>query len=160
MHHLDRYDLAILAALQGDARMTWLELGEAVSLSATAAQRRVRALRDAGVIRRFTVDLSRQRLGQEVRAFVSVNVDRRDVELAERFRRTIGAYPEVQACYKLSGSVDFLLDVVASDIASYGRFLDECVLSLPGVKDASSAIVLDTIKDHEAMIPRTTGRPA
>ena len=150
---LDRYDIAILSALQRNGRATWLELGELVNLSATAAQRRVRALRDSGVIQRFTVDLDRTRLGQEVHAFVSVNVDRQDLKLAEAFRRAVSLYPEVQACYKLSGSVDFILDVVAPNIASYGRFLDERILSLAGVKDASSAIVLHTVKERRTMIP-------
>lgn len=152
-HHLDRYDLTILAALQRDGRMTWLDLGELASLSASAAQRRVRGLRDAGVIRRFTVELDRPSLGHDVHAFVSVNVERQDIQLAEAFRRTVVTYPEVQACYKLSGDVDYLLDVVAATIPSFGRFLDERILSLPGVKDASSAIVLDTIKWYKAMIP-------
>jgi len=135
--------------------MTWLELGEAVGLSATAVQRRVRVLQDSGVIRRFTVEIDRKAMGLEVRAFVSVNVDRHEIKLAESFRRAMSVHPEVQACYKLSGSVDFLLDVVAPSIERYGRFLDECILNVAGVKDASSAIVLDTIKEHEAMIPRT-----
>jgi Lrp/AsnC family leucine-responsive transcriptional regulator len=154
IYRLDRLDVSILAALQRNSRMTWLELGEAAGLSATSAQRRVRSLQQAGVIRSFTVELDRHRLGQEVHAFVSVNVDQRDAKLAERFRVRIAAYPEVQACYKLSGTVDFLLDVVAPDIGSYGRFLDECILTLDGVKDASSAIVLDTVKEPKAMIPR------
>lgn len=151
---LDRYDTAILEALQRDARLTWLQLGQAVKLSATACQRRVRSLRQRGVIRRFTVTLDPQRLGHQVHAFVFVNVDRREAERVQQFRRSMEAYREVQACHMLAGSVDFILDVVAADIGSYGRFLEEKVLSLAGVRDASSAIVLETVKEPQTTIPQ------
>jgi Lrp/AsnC family transcriptional regulator, leucine-responsive regulatory protein len=155
---LDRYDLELLDALQKDSRSTWLKLAEVASLSATAVQRRVQALQDKGVIKRFTIALDLTRVGQAVHAFVSVNVDRQKVELAEQFRRTINSYPQVQACYMLTGNVDFLLDVVAEDLQSYGRFIEEKILSLPGVKDASSTIVLDTVKEPQPMIPGAAGR--
>jgi Lrp/AsnC family leucine-responsive transcriptional regulator len=150
---LDRYDREILAALQKDGRITWLKLAEAANLSATAVQRRVQALQEKGIVKRFTVALDLTRLGHAVHAFVSVNVDRQKVELAEAFRRTIRSYPEVQACYMVTGNVDFLLEVVAEDLHSYGRFIEERLLSLPGVKDASSTIVLDTVKELQVMIP-------
>jgi Lrp/AsnC family leucine-responsive transcriptional regulator len=151
--HLDRFDLAILRALQRRGRVSWVELGETVSLSPTAVQRRVRMLEESGVIRGFTVCVDRERLGLGVRAMVSVSIDRKEVSLTEQFRTVVAGYDEVQACYKLSGDVDFLLDIVAPDIGRFGRFIEERILSLPAVKDASSAIVLDTIKEPRAMIP-------
>jgi Lrp/AsnC family leucine-responsive transcriptional regulator len=151
--HLDSYDHKILTALQQDGRITWLKLAEIVSLSAAAVQRRVEALQEKGIIRRFTIAIDPMQFGHAVHAFVSVNVDRQRVELAEEFRRTIQGYPEVQACYMATGNVDFLLDVVAEDLHSYGRFIEEKILRLSGVKDASSTIVLDTVKEPRAMIP-------
>jgi Lrp/AsnC family transcriptional regulator, leucine-responsive regulatory protein len=148
MLRLDRYDLAILEALQRDARATWLELGEQVNLSASACQRRVRSLQARGVLKRFTVDVDLGVLGYDVHAFLSVNVDRRDIKLANQFRKTIDGYPEVLACHMLSGNVDFILEVVSRDLPSYGRFVEERILSLPGVKDASSALVLETVKSR------------
>lgn len=150
---VDRYDAVILAGLQSDARRTWRELGEAANLSATAVQRRVEALKEKGVIAGFTIMLDLPSLGHEVRAFASVNVDRQKVELADAFRRIVNECPEVQACYMLTGDVDFLLDIVAPDLPSYGRFIEREILSLPGVKDASSRIVLDTVKPPQTPIP-------
>ena len=150
---LDRYDISILATLQADGRMSWVELGETVSLSATAAQRRVRALQTAGVIRGFTVALDSERLGHAVQAFVSVSIERRAVDLATEFRNTVARYPEVQSCYKLTGDVDFLLNIVAADIGSFARFIERRILSLGAVRDASSAIVLETVKAPCTMIP-------
>ncbi|MEM9209816.1 MAG: Lrp/AsnC ligand binding domain-containing protein, partial [Pseudomonadota bacterium] len=55
-------------------------------------------------------------------------------------------YPEVRTCRMMTGDIDFLLRVIAKDVRSYGRFVEEKILSLPGVTDASTSIVLDQIK--------------
>ena len=74
------------------------------------------------------------------------DVDRQEVRQAQNFRTVIAAYPEVLDCHMMTGQVDYLLRVVATDLKSYGRFIEEKILALPGVKDASSSIVLDRIK--------------
>ena len=143
---LDEMDRRILRELQLDGRLPWVELGERVSLSATACQRRVQALIERGVIDGINARINPEALGYEVEAFVSVYVDRQDLKLAQQFRNAIRKYPEVQACHMMTGQVDYLLRVVAKDLKSYGRFVEEKILGMPGVKDASSSIVLDRIK--------------
>ena len=143
---LDAIDQKILRELQSDGRLPWVDLGERVNLSASACQRRVQALLERGVIDRVAAQINPEALGFEVEAFVSVYVDRQDVKLAQQFREAIRKYPEVQACHMMTGQVDYLLRVVAKDLKSYGRFVEEKILGMPGVKDASSSIVLDRIK--------------
>jgi len=143
---MDKIDERILHELQRDGRQSWVELGERVSLSASSAQRRAQAMIDAGIIERIGARINPEAMGFEVEAFVSVNVERHDVKLARNFRKAIATYPEVQDCHMLTGQVDYLLRVVAPDIKSYGRFIEEKILGMPGVKDASSSIVLDRIK--------------
>lgn len=60
--------------------------------------------------------------------------------------------PQVQSCYKLSGAVDFLLDVVATDLESYGHFIEHSILVLPGVLDARSSILLEEVKGFSAAV--------
>ncbi|MDH4109407.1 MAG: Lrp/AsnC family transcriptional regulator [Gammaproteobacteria bacterium] len=143
---LDAVDTRILRELERDGRLSWVDLGERVSLSASACQRRVQALIDAGVIQGFRAQVDPAALGFEIEAYLSVSVERHDVKRAQEFRKAIRRYPEVQSCHMMSGDVDFLLHVVARDVRSYGRFVEEKILSLPGVKDASTSIVLDRIK--------------
>ena len=143
---LDKIDEKILRELERDGRISWVELGERVNLSAPACQRRVQAMQAAGVIERFTVRTDAEALGFDVEAFVSVYVDRQDVELTKNFRRAIARYPEVLDCHMMTGQVDYLLRVVATDLKAYGRFVEEKILGLAGVKDASSSIVLDRVK--------------
>ena len=142
---LDRVDLGILQALQDDARMPWVELAERVSLSPSAAQRRTRQLQERGVIARFTAEVDLQALGYDVEAFVAVNIERQNLKYAVEFRCAVARLSEVRACYMLSGSVDFMLRVVAPNLRAFGTFIQRDILNLPGVKDATSSIVLERI---------------
>jgi Lrp/AsnC family leucine-responsive transcriptional regulator len=74
------------------------------------------------------------------------------LQRAAEFRQAMIAAPEVQSCCKLSGTTDFIIDVVAPDLKSYGEFIEKKVLSLVGVLDASSSIVLEEVKEFQAMI--------
>ena len=149
---MNRYDARILSALQQDGRISWSRLAEEISLSASACQRRVEALIDRGIIENFTVNLNEDALGHHVKAFVSVNIDRQNTDLAQDFRRRVREHPQVQACHMISGTIDFMLEVVADDLDAFGKFIDGDLLSMPAVKDASSSIVLKVVKRKETMI--------
>ena len=145
----DAIDLKILKELQRDARISWVELSERANLSASACQRRVQSLVDAGIITGFAARIDPRKLGYDIEAFLSVRVERHDVKSAQDFRKAIARYPEVRSCHMMTGDIDFLLRVIAKDVRSYGRFVEEKILNLPGVTDASTSIVLDQIK-HDA----------
>lgn len=149
---MDNFDTRILSTLQEDGRITWSQLAERINLSASACQRRVESLVDRGVIQSFTVDLDEAALGHSVKAFVAVNMDRQDTKAAEDFRRQVREHPQVQACHMISGGIDFMLEVVATDLDSFGQFIDGDLLSMPAVKDASSSIVLKVVKPQRTMI--------
>ena len=150
---MDNYDARILSALQRDGRVSWSRLAEEINLSASACQRRVEALVDKGIVENFTVNLNEDALGHHVKAFVAVNIDRQNTDLAQDFRRKVREHPQVQACHMISGGIDFMLEVVADDLDAFGNFIDGDLLSMPAVKDASSSIVLKEVKRKETMIP-------
>lgn len=144
---LDRYDRKILDALQGEGRLTNLELADRAGLSASPCLRRVRALESAGVIQGYTARLDRKKIGLGMTVFVAVNVERhRDVE-AEKFRDAVIALPEVIACYITSGDYDFLLHVVTQDLEGYRAFSLDKLIRLEGVKSIHSSFVIDTVKE-------------
>lgn len=142
----DAIERKILAELERDARVSWVELSEKVNLSASACQRRVEALIERGVITGFSARIDPRALGYDIEAYLSVKVERHDVASAQAFRKAIAGYPEVRACRMMTGDIDFLLRVIARDVRSYGQFVEEKILSLPGVTDASTSIVLDRIE--------------
>ena len=145
---MDEYDARIIEELKRDGRLSWAALAKRISLSASACQRRVESLLERGVIENFTVNLDDRARGYQVRAFVSVNVDRQRNDLAQDFREAVIAHPNVQSCHMISGGIDFMLEVVAADLAAFGDFIDGELLMMPAVKDASSSIVLNVVKQR------------
>ena len=146
MSELDSYDAHIIEELKRDGRLSWAALAKRINLSASACQRRVESLLERGVIENFTINLNDSARGYQVRAFVSVNVDRQRNDLAQDFREAVVAHPNVQSCHMISGGIDFMLEVVAEDLAALGAFIDGELLMMPAVKDASSSIVLSVVK--------------
>ena len=139
---LTKIDKNIIRELSGNARMSWVNLGAAVGLSPSACQRRVEALQASGVIKRFTVDVDPEAVGQAIHAVVQIKVERQDVTTARTFRDRLSSYSEISGFYKLSGAVDYLIHLHVADIGALSDFLDNRLLALDGVVDASSAIVL------------------
>lgn len=150
---LDQYDYKILNILERDGRIPFVSLAEQVSLSPTACQRRVRLLEEQGVIESYGAKINLAAVGYDVEAFVAVRIERQSTQLAEDFRRAVEVHDEIQSCHMLSGDTDFMLRVVAKDLKSFGTFIQEKLLNRPGIKDASSLIVLETVK-NKAVVPR------
>lgn len=143
---LDRTDRRLLAALQDDARLTVAELAERVALSTSPCWRRVRRLEQAGYVTGYHAQLSAERLGYGITAFVSVVMGSHTQEVARAFEARLRDIPEVIACHNVSGRYDFLLEVVATDLAAYGEFARNVLQALPGVTELHSSFSLKSLK--------------
>jgi len=143
---LDKTDRAILAALQKDGRMSNAKLAELVGLSETPCARRLKRLENDGYIGQYRAVLARSALGFGVVAFILVRFAVHDKHLANRFEREVQAIPRVIACHNVSGSADYILQVVARDLDDYGSFMRDQMRSLPGVTSVESALSLREVK--------------
>ncbi len=151
METLDKYDLAILGALQRDARLTNAELAQRVGLSAAPCWRRVRALEEAGFIRGYRAEIDRHKIGLGVLAFVRLDAERSTGELTQAMERAIAQIPEVVACHYISGTGTFELQVVARDLDSFSQFARGVLLNLPNVKDMHTSFSLGEVKAGGAL---------
>ena len=151
METLDKYDLAILGALQRDARLTNAELAQRVGLSAAPCWRRVRALEEAGFIRGYRAEIDRHKIGLGVRAFVRLDAERSTGELTQAMERAIAQIPEVVSCHYISGTGTFELQVVARDLDSFSQFARGVLLNLPNVKDMHTSFSLGEVKAGGAL---------
>ena len=147
----NRTDRRLLDLLQRDGNLTNLELAEKVSLSASACLRRVRALEQAGVIRRYVAIVDPKRVGLALCAFVNVKLEKRGRTPADGFSRAVKDWPEVLACYSLTGDMDYLLRVQVENLDHFSRFVMESLLKHPGVIDVKSSFVLEEIKETTAV---------
>ncbi|MDE1181108.1 Lrp/AsnC family transcriptional regulator [Paraburkholderia sp.] len=146
MPDLDKLDRAILAALQTDGRMSNARLAEVVGLSETPCARRLKRLESDGYIDHYRAVLSRPALGLGVIAFVYVRFAVHDRAVATRFEREVQAISRILSCHNVSGSADYILQVVARDLDDYGTFMRDQLRSLPGVTSVESSLSLREVK--------------
>lgn len=148
---LDRYDIAILAELQQDARLSNAELASRIGLSPAPTWRRVKWLEEQRYIRGYRADIDRHRIGLGVLAFVRVDADRNTGSATRVLEDAIRRLPEVIACHYISGSGTFELQVMATDLDAFSRFSLETLLNLPNVKDIHTSFSLGEVKAGAAL---------
>lgn len=154
---LDRIDRRILEVLQGNARISNLDLADAIGLSPTPCARRVRRLEESGLIRGHVTLLDPQRLGLTLTAFISIAMDRHTPDRFEAFEDEVRRYPEVMDCCVVTGqNADYLVQAVVPDMAYYERFLLGRLTRIPGVSGVQSSFVLRRVIQRTALPLDTT----
>ncbi|WP_341887883.1 Lrp/AsnC family transcriptional regulator [Variovorax sp. YR752] len=148
---LDRYDIAILRALQQDARLSNAELASRIGLSAAPTWRRVRWLEEQGFIIGYRAEIDRRKIGLGVLAFVRIDADRNNAAATRVLEEAIRRIPEVIACHYISGSGTFELQVMATDLDAFSRFALDVLLNLPHVKDIHTSFSLGEVKSGGAL---------
>jgi len=146
MSQLDKIDREILALIQRDGRISNATLAERVGLSETPCARRLKRLETEGYIDHYRAVLSPQAVGIGVTAFVQVRFATHDLAISNQFEREVQGVPCILACHNISGSADYLLEVVARDLADYGQFVRDVLRSLPGVTSVESMLSLRDVK--------------
>ena len=148
----DRTDRRILEELQRDGGLTNQELAERVGLSPSPCLRRVKALEDAGVILRRVTLLDRKKLGLSLTALIQISMDRHTPERFEKFEQAVRQYPEVQACFLITGQdADYQLLVVVPDMDTYQEFLLNKITRIEGVSGVHSSFVMRRVIDTTAL---------
>ena len=138
----DETDLAILAALRADGGLNAKQVGEAVGLSQPAAYRRIRRLEEAGIITGRDLRLDPAKLGFGVTVFLGIKLAARGRSAMADFERAVIAIPEVQLVQQVIGVYDYRLRVIARDLADFERILRRRIMTLPGVGDVESNVLL------------------
>lgn len=144
---VDKKDRQILRELQRDGRLTNAELAERVNLSPSPCLRRVRNLEKAGVIDRYVAIVDREAAGYPVTAFVQVTLARHDREVVDTFERRVRDTPEILSCHLLTGSSDYLLQIVVPGLDAYEDFMRKTLHTTPGIATINTSFVYGTIKE-------------
>ncbi len=142
---LDRTDYRILHHLQNNARISNTELADAVGLSPSPCLRRVKALEQAGVLKRYASIVDAKAVGLPISVFVSVSLHSQARKGLEEFESLISSYEEVMECYLMTGSSDYLLRVVVPDLDSYERFLADKLTRISCVANIQSSFALKQV---------------
>ncbi len=148
---IDRIDLRILEALQREGRLSNQDLARRVNLSPSPCLRRVRALEKEGIIRQYVALLEPTKIGLGLSAYVTVKPEKKGKMPIDQFARAVQAWPEVVACYAMTGDMDYLMRVMVADLDHYSRFVMDKLLKQAGVLDVKSNFVLERVKDTTAV---------
>jgi Lrp/AsnC family leucine-responsive transcriptional regulator len=144
----DRLDRAIVATLQRDGRMANVDLADHVSLSPSACLRRVKALEASGIIAGYRAEVDRATAGLALTVFVGLRVDRHSRPASAEIEEALLAIPAVVACYLITGTADFMVELAMPDLPSYERLLLDRLLAIPGVVEARSTFTIRTIRSR------------
>ncbi|NLM21629.1 MAG: Lrp/AsnC family transcriptional regulator [Peptococcaceae bacterium] len=143
---LDNTDRAILRELQLDASISNLELSKKIGLSPSACLARTKNLVETGIIKKFTTIVDEKKLGMEVTAFALVNLSPLNRETIHSFLEDVQKFPQVQECYTLTGSHDYLLKIVAKDMDSYRNFIIDSLMRNSSISRVETSVVMSTEK--------------
>ena len=152
---IDAIDMAILAALQADGRLTLTDLAKAVNLSPTPCAVRMRRLEREGYILGYHARLDPGRLGRGMVVFVQVTLKNTDEATLKSFNEAISSMPEAIECHMVGGGFDYLVKLRVRDMAEYRAILGSAIGDLPAVAGTHSYFVMEEVKSSSLLpLPR------
>ena len=146
---MDALDREILSVLQADGRLTLTELAQRVGLSLSPCHRRLAALQESGVITGYSAHVDAASVGLGFEALVFVTME--ETGAVPRFERQVAKISNVLLAQRLFGSPDYLLRVVAKDLADFQELYDRELASLPGVQKLTSTLVMKSVVDDRGL---------
>jgi len=148
---LDRLDYKLLAAIQTNNRMTADALSEVAGLSATACQRRLKRLREAGIIEGDVAIVSPAAVGRPLMMIVHVSLERERADIVDRFKASIRRTPEILSGYYVTGDADFVLMVSARSMEEYESFTRDFFYENRDIRGFKTMVVMDRVKASFAL---------
>lgn len=143
---LDTFDKQLLNLVQEDASQTAERLAETVGLSVSAIQRRLRRLREKGVIVRDAAVVDPRMIGRPTFFIVALQVERERPELLTQLRRWLGTEPQVQQAFYVTGDADFTLIVTAPDTEAYDSLMARMLAENANVRRFTTNVALGLVK--------------
>ena len=143
---MDEKDIDILRLVQSNARLTAEAISQDVGLSPPAVQKRLKKLRETGVIEREIAVLSPTKLGRELTVIVEVKLERESRAQLDEFKRRMRKAHCVQQCYYTTGEADFLLILTVRDIKDYEAFTQTHFFDESNISNFKTAVVMDRVK--------------
>jgi DNA-binding Lrp family transcriptional regulator len=148
---LDEIDRKILQILQEDGRITNAQLSKDIGLSPAPTLERVKKLEQAGIIQSYHAVVDKEKVGLGVMTFVQVSLISHKKSVIEKFVDKINKIDNIIECYYMTGAADFLLKIVAEDIASYQKLMLEQVSEIEEIEHMQSMVVLSVFKQKRAL---------
>lgn len=148
---IDQTDRRILEKLQANAKITNAQLSKEIGLSPAPTLERVKKLENSGIIKSYHAKIDTSLIGLGVNTIVMVTLKGHNKKNIDLFLNEINQIDEIIECHHTTGSGDFILRVIAADIASYQKLMLEKVSEIEVVDSLQSMVILSTFKDSKVM---------
>jgi DNA-binding Lrp family transcriptional regulator len=140
--NIDKADIAIINALQKNARIGIENLAEIASLSTASVQRRLKVLRENGVILREVAIIDPSKVGQFMSFIVLVELERERRDQIDEFVRRVSKEPQVQQSYYVTGDADFCLICTAKDMNDFEELTQRLFFDDANVRRFRTSVVM------------------
>lgn len=144
---LDHFDCRILEELQRDSAQSQRVLAEKIGLSQNACWRRLKALEASGAIRKRTVVIDRERLGGGFVVFSLIKTRHHSADWLRRFRQHVSTIPEVIDFFRIGGEYDYLMKIIASDMAGYDKVYKRLIENVE-LETVTSYFAMEAIEEQ------------
>lgn len=151
MVELDAFDIKLLVQLQRNNRLTSDALADQIGLSATACQRRLKRLRETGVIAAEVAVVNPQATGQWLTLVAHASLVRGQPDIVDTFKKDVRRTPEIQQCYYVTGEFAFVMVVIVRDITAYDQLIRRLFVENPNISKFQTSMVIDTVKSGLAL---------
>lgn len=139
---MDAFDHHILRALQNNSRISSEALGAEIGLSPSACQRRIKKLKQQGVIKQEVAVLDASQLPGFITTLVDITLERGGETALDEFIHALEAESQVQQFYYVAGDVDFVVIVVTQDMKAYDALSRRLFMSNQNIKKFSTKVVI------------------
>jgi Lrp/AsnC family leucine-responsive transcriptional regulator len=143
---LDEFDRCLLQVLQHNNHETGERMANVTHLSSAACLRRVKRLRDEGIILADVSVVAPEAVGRPLMIIVLVTLEHEQISVLEAFKQSARNDTEIMQCYYVTGSADFVLIVTAADMAGYEAFTNRFFFDDPNIRHFETLVVLDRVK--------------
>ncbi|MDH5033147.1 MULTISPECIES: Lrp/AsnC family transcriptional regulator [Chryseobacterium] len=146
MNELDQFDLQILEILQKNNLTPQRDIGEHIGLSAAAVQRRIKRMRETGIVKADVSVIDTEKVKHSVTLIVEVFLERDKIDLIDQAQRLFTSAPEVQQCYYVTGESDFVLIIVVSSMKDYEQLTRRIFYGNDNIKHFRTLVSMNTVK--------------
>jgi len=147
MKDIDDIDIQILNHLKEHGRDRVTAISDTLRINRVTTAERIEKLVKKGVIRKFTVKLNYDLMGQDVLAFVFISFKKNEEITQEKLAGMISAIDGVEEVHIIAGEFDILTKVRSRNLRDLGEKVINRIRSYPGVENTFSHVVFQTVKD-------------
>lgn len=148
---LDRTDLQILKILQGNSKITNLDLSKKIGLSPAPTLERVKKLEQSGIVQSYHAQVNPTSIGLSVKTFVLVSLAWQKENALNNFLDKVKTIDEIVECYIITGEADFLMKIVCKDIPTYEKLLFKTLSQIEEIERLKTLMTLSTVKDSKIL---------